>query len=199
MDLVISVPLLIILAPVFLVIAILIRRDSPGKAFYLQPRAGLGGAPFRVVKFRTMVDGAEFIGAGLNNDIGDPRITPLGARLRRLSIDELPQLINVARGQMSIIGPRPTLLEQIERYTPQQRRRLLARPGITGLAQISGRSTLPWSQRIIIDVDYVENWSIWRDLSILLRTIPALLRGDETYPQGVNEVDLDGDTHLTKE
>ena len=160
-------PVLILLAPVLVIIAILIRRDSPGPAFYRQTRVGLDGREFRVFKFRTMVDGAEFIGAGLHNDAGDPRITPLGARLRALSLDELPQLLNVLIGDMSIVGPRPTLRDQVERYTPEQRRRLRARPGITGLAQISGRSTLPWSQRIVIDVHYVDNWSLRLDLEII--------------------------------
>jgi lipopolysaccharide/colanic/teichoic acid biosynthesis glycosyltransferase len=189
-DLVIAVPLLLVLAPAFVVIAALIRRESPGPAFYRQERVGLNGRIFRVIKFRTMVDGAEFIGAGLVNDVGDPRITPIGARLRALSIDELPQLINVVIGDMSIVGPRPTLRDQVERYTPEQSRRLRARPGITGLAQISGRSTLPWSKRIVIDVHYVDHWSLRLDLMILLRTIPALLRKDETYPGGIDEVDL---------
>ncbi len=189
-DLLITVPALILLAPVLVIIAILIRRDSPGPAFYRQTRVGLDGREFRVFKFRTMVDGAEFIGAGLHNDAGDPRITPLGARLRALSLDELPQLLNVLIGDMSIVGPRPTLRDQVERYTPEQRRRLRARPGITGLAQISGRSTLPWSQRIVIDVHYVDNWSLRLDLEIIARTIPALLRKDETYPGGIDEVDL---------
>ncbi len=189
-DLVLTVPVLILLAPVFVVIAILIRRDSHGPAFYRQTRVGLDGREFRVFKFRTMVDGAEFIGAGLHNDAGDSRITPLGARLRALSLDELPQLVNVLFGDMSIVGPRPTLREQVELYTPEQRRRLRARPGITGLAQISGRSTLPWSQRIVIDVHYVDNWSLRLDFEIIARTIPALLRKDETYPGGIDEVDL---------
>ena len=190
LDLLLAVPALVLLSPVFAIIAILIRRDSPGQAFYRQTRVGLDGREFRLIKFRTMVDGAEFVGAGLDNDVGDPRITSVGARLRALSVDELPQLINVLVGDMSIVGPRPTLRDQVERYTPEQRRRLRARPGITGLAQISGRSTLPWSQRIVIDVHYVDNWSLRLDLAIILRTIPALLRRHETYPGGINEVDL---------
>jgi lipopolysaccharide/colanic/teichoic acid biosynthesis glycosyltransferase len=190
LDLAIAIPLFVVMTPVFVIVAILIRRDSRGTAFYRQTRVGLDGRQFRLIKFRTMVDGAEFIGAGLDNDAGDPRITKVGARLRALSIDELPQLINVLVGDMSLVGPRPTLRDQVERYTPEQRRRLRARPGITGLAQISGRSTLPWSQRIIIDVHYVDNWSMRVDLAVLLRTIPALLRRHETYPGGIEEVDL---------
>lgn len=190
LDLVITVPVLIVLAPVFAAIAILIRRDSPGPAFFRQTRVGLDGKLFRLIKFRTMVVGADKIGAGLHNDVGDPRITAVGARLRALSVDELPQLINVLLGDMSIVGPRPTLRDQVERYTPEQRRRLRARPGITGLAQISGRSTLPWSQRIVIDVHYVDEWTLRLDLAIILRTIPALLRRNETYPGGIDEVDL---------
>jgi lipopolysaccharide/colanic/teichoic acid biosynthesis glycosyltransferase len=191
LDLVITVPVLILLAPVFMIIAILIRRDSPGPAFYTQRRVGLDGKEFRLVKFRTMVVGAERIGPGLDNDVGDPRITTIGTRLRAASIDELPQLLNVLIGDMSIVGPRPTMRDQVERYSPEQRRRLRARPGITGLAQISGRSTLPWSQRIVIDLHYVDEWSPRLDLGIILRTIPALLRKDETYPGGIQEVDLD--------
>ena len=183
-------PVLVVLAPVFAIVAILIRRDSPGPAFYRQTRVGLDGREFRLIKFRTMIDGAELVGAGLDNDAGDPRITSVGARLRALSIDELPQLINVLVGDMSVVGPRPTLRDQVERYTHEQRRRLRARPGITGLAQISGRSTLPWSQRIVIDVHYVDNWSLRLDLAIMLRTIPALLRKHENYPGGIQEVDL---------
>jgi len=190
LDLAIALPVLVVLAPVFAVIAILIRRGSPGRAFYRQTRVGLDGREFQLIKFRTMIDGAEFVGAGLDNDVGDPRITAVGARLRALSIDELPQLINVLIGDMSIVGPRPTLRDQVERYTPEQLRRLRARPGITGLAQISGRSTLPWSQRIVIDVHYVDNWSLRLDLAIMLRTIPALLRKHENYPGGIREVDL---------
>jgi lipopolysaccharide/colanic/teichoic acid biosynthesis glycosyltransferase len=190
LDLAIAIPLLVVMTPVFVIVAILIRRDSRGTAFYRQTRVGLDGREFRLIKFRTMVDGAEFVGAGLDNDSGDPRITKVGARLRALSIDELPQLINVLVGDMSLVGPRPTLRDQVERYTPEQRRRLRARPGITGLAQISGRSTLPWSHRIIIDVHYVDNWRMRLDLAILLRTIPALLRKHETYPGGIEEVDL---------
>ena len=190
LDLVIAIPLLVVMTPAFGIVAILIRRDSRGTAFYRQTRVGLDGREFRLIKFRTMVDGAEYIGAGLDNDAGDARITKVGARLRALSVDELPQLINVLIGDMSLVGPRPTLRDQVERYTPEQRRRLRARPGITGLAQISGRSTLPWSQRIIIDVHYVDNWSMRLDLAVLLRTIPALLRRHETYPGGIEEVDL---------
>jgi lipopolysaccharide/colanic/teichoic acid biosynthesis glycosyltransferase len=190
LDLVLAVPVLVLLAPVFAIIAIVIRRDSPGPAFYRQTRVGLDGREFRLIKFRTMIDGAEFVGPGLENDAGDSRITKIGARLRALSVDELPQLINVLIGDMSIVGPRPTLRDQVERYTPEQRRRLRARPGITGLAQISGRSTLPWSQRIVIDVHYVDNWSLRLDLAIILRTIPALLRKHENYPGGIQEVDL---------
>jgi len=189
-DLLLTVPALVLLAPLFAIIAILIRRDSPGPAFYRQTRVGLDGREFRLIKFRTMIDGAEFVGAGLNNDAGDPRITKVGARLRALSLDESPQLMNVVVGDMSIVGPRPTLRDQVERYSSEQRRRLRARPGITGLAQISGRSTLPWSQRIVIDVHYVDNWSLRLDLAIILRTIPALLRRHENYPGGIEEVDL---------
>ena len=190
-DLAITVPVLILLAPVFVIIAILIRARLP-RARLLSPdasRARRAGIPGDSSSARWST-GRSSSAPGLHNDAGDPRITPLGARLRALSLDELPQLINVLIGDMSIVGPRPTLRDQVELYTPEQRRRLRARPGITGLAQISGRSTLPWSRRIVIDVHYVDNWSLRLDLEIIARTIPALLRKDETYPGGIDEVDL---------
>ena len=148
-------PLAVLLAPVMLGIAIWIRRDSPGPAIYRQRRVGLSGRPFMLMKFRTMVVGAERMGAGLAVSADDDRITRAGAVLRRLSLDELPQLWNVLRGDMSLVGPRPTVPEQVERYTPRQRRRLAARPGVTGLAQVRGRNAIPWSARIEIDIEYV--------------------------------------------
>ncbi len=179
-DLLVAVPLLVILAPVMLAIAVLVRRDSPGPALYRQTRIGFAGRPFTLLKFRTMVVGAEHMGAGLAVLAGDDRITPLGNALRRLSLDELPQLVNIVRGDMSIVGPRPTVASQVERYTPHQRRRLLARPGLTGLAQVSGRNSIPWSERIEIDVAYVDRWTMRRDLAIMLRTALGVLRREGT-------------------
>ncbi len=190
MDLVIAVPATLLAVPVMIVIAILIRRDSPGPALFRQTRAGLHGRPFKVFKFRTMVEGAEGMGAGLAVDAGDDRITRLGATLRRLSLDELPQLVNVLRGEMSIVGPRPTVPSQIARYTPEQRGRLTARPGLTGLAQVRGRATLPWSERIAIDLEYIRDWSPLGDIRIMLRTILVLVRPTDTYRGETGGFDL---------
>ena len=192
LDLAVAVPLLILLAPVMAAIAFLVRRDSPGPALFRQERIGFAGRPFTLLKFRTMVVGAEGMGAGLAVLAGDDRITPLGHRLRHLSLDELPQLWNIARGDMSLVGPRPTVASQVERYTPHQRRRLLARPGLTGLAQVSGRNSIPWSERIEIDVRYVDGWTMRRDLAIMLRTALVVLRREGTYKGPRGGFDLPG-------
>jgi lipopolysaccharide/colanic/teichoic acid biosynthesis glycosyltransferase len=155
------------------VCAAAIKRTSPGPIFFRQERAGLHGRLFRVVKFRTMVDDPD--GNPLFPD--DDRITSAGRWLRRLSLDELPQLVNVAVGEMSIVGPRPTLPYQVERYTAEQRRRLDVRPGLTGLAQIKGRNAILWADRIEHDLEYVDRQSLWFDISLVLRTIPAVLGG----------------------
>jgi lipopolysaccharide/colanic/teichoic acid biosynthesis glycosyltransferase len=144
---------------------------------YRQTRVGRDGIDFDLLKLRTMVVDAESQGAGFAVDKGDSRITPAGRLLRRLSLDELPQLWNVLRGEMSVIGPRPTLRYQVERYTPRQRRRLEVRPGITGWAQVHGRAALPWDERIELDVYYVEHRSPWLDLKILAKTPLALFSG----------------------
>jgi lipopolysaccharide/colanic/teichoic acid biosynthesis glycosyltransferase len=164
-------------SPVLAAAAVAIKLDDGGPIFYRQWRVGREGREFELVKLRTMVVGAERLGAGYAVNVGDQRITRAGRLLRRLSIDELPQLWNIVRGDMSLIGPRPTLAYQVERYTPRQRRRLEVKPGITGWAQIHGRAALPWEERIELDVWYVENRSPWVDLKILLRTPRALLGG----------------------
>ncbi len=151
--------------------------EDGGPVLYRQRRVGLDGREFELLKLRTMVVGAERIGAGYAIDRGDARITRVGRLLRRLSLDELPQLVNVLRGDMSLIGPRPTLAYQVERYTPRQRRRLEVKPGLTGWAQIHGRARLPWDERIELDVWYVEHRSPRIDLLILLRTPLALFGG----------------------
>jgi lipopolysaccharide/colanic/teichoic acid biosynthesis glycosyltransferase len=189
-DLAIAVPTFVLLSPALAAIAIWIRRDSPGQAIFRQERVGAYGRPFPLLKFRTMVVGAEQMGAGLAVDADDPRITRAGRMLRHLSLDELPQLWNVIRGDMSIVGPRPTVASQVARYTPEQRRRLHARPGITGLAQVRGRAAIPWSQRIEIDLEYVDSWSLWRDLTILARTVGVVLRRDGTYRGATGGFDL---------
>lgn len=191
LDLAVAVPLLVVASPVMAVLAVLVRRDSPGPALFKQTRIGEGGRPFKVLKFRTMVVGAQQMGTGIRVVSNDSRITPLGRILRKTSLDELPQLINVVRGDMSLVGPRPTVPEQVERYSEHQRRRLLARPGVTGLAQVTGRQLLPWSERIELDIRYIETWSMRRDLAIIARTALMLLRrSDNQYRDAAPAFDL---------
>ena len=168
---------LVVSSPVLAVAAMAIKLEDGGPVLYRQQRVGLNGQEFDLLKLRTMVVGAETQGAGWAVNRGDPRITRVGRVLRRLSLDELPQFWNVLRGDMSLIGPRPTLAYQVEQYTPRQRRRLEIKPGLTGWAQVHGRARLPWDERIELDVWYVENRSPWLDLKILLRTPVALFRG----------------------
>ena len=164
-------------APLLAAAAVAIRLEDGGPVLYRQTRVGRDGVDFELLKLRTMVVGAERQGAGFAVDAGDPRITKVGAVLRKLSIDELPQLWNVVRGEMSLIGPRPTLRYQVERYDERQRRRLEVLPGITGWAQIHGRASLSWPERIELDVWYVEHRSPLVDLTILLRTPLSLFAG----------------------
>jgi lipopolysaccharide/colanic/teichoic acid biosynthesis glycosyltransferase len=164
-------------APALAVGALAVKLEDRGPVLYRQRRVGKDGVEFELLKLRTMVVGAEKLGAGFSIDVGDPRITRVGRLLRRLSVDELPQLWNVVRGDMSAIGPRPTLAYQVERYTARQRRRLEVKPGITGWAQIHGRASIPWDDRIELDVWYVEHRSLWVDLRILARTPLALFSG----------------------
>jgi lipopolysaccharide/colanic/teichoic acid biosynthesis glycosyltransferase len=164
-------------SPALAVAALAVKLEDGGPVLYRQRRVGLHGREFELVKLRTMVVGAEREGAGWAVNEGDPRITRVGRLLRRLSLDELPQLWNVVRGDMSLVGPRPTLSYQVERYTARQRRRLEVKPGITGWAQIHGRARLPWDERIELDVWYVEHRSPRVDLKILLRTPQALFGG----------------------
>jgi lipopolysaccharide/colanic/teichoic acid biosynthesis glycosyltransferase len=168
---------LAISSPVLAVAALAIKLEDGGPVVYRQRRVGRHGEEFNLLKLRTMVVGAEKLGAGWAVNKGDPRITKVGRMLRRLSLDELPQFWNVLRGDMSLIGPRPTLAYQVEQYTARQRLRLEVKPGLTGWAQIHGRARLPWGERIELDVWYVENRSPWLDLKILLRTPLALFRG----------------------
>jgi lipopolysaccharide/colanic/teichoic acid biosynthesis glycosyltransferase len=168
---------LAVASPALAAAAVAIKLNDRGPVFYRQRRVGLEGAEFELLKLRTMEVGAEHKGAGFAVDEGDPRITRVGRLLRRLSIDEVPQLWNVVRGDMSLVGPRPTLAYQVKRYTPRQRRRLEVKPGITGWAQIHGRARLPWEERIELDVWYVEHRSPWLDLKILARTPRSLFAG----------------------
>lgn len=190
LDLAIALPLAVALTPVLAAVAVLVRRDSPGPALFRQQRIGYAGKPFTLLKFRTMVVGAEGMGAGLAVTDGDRRITRLGTTLRRLSLDELPQLWNIVRGDMSLVGPRPTVAWQVERYDARQRGRLLARPGLTGLAQVTGRAAIPWSERIEIDLAYIGGWSVRRDLAILARTALVVLRREGTYKGSRGGFDL---------
>jgi len=180
-DIAVSTLTLIVASPVLAVAMVAVRLESPGPILYRQRRAGLHGHPFEVIKLRTMVDGAEHIGAGLAVNANDARITRVGALLRRTSLDELPNLVNVLRGEMSLIGPRPTLPAQVEQYTERQRGRLEIKPGITGWAQVNGRATLPWSERIELDLHYIEHRSLALDLKILSRTVAMVLGGSGLY------------------
>jgi len=177
LDLAIAGAALVVSSPLLALGALAVKLQDGGPVLYRQMRVGKDGADFELLKLRTMVVGAERQGAGYAVERGDSRITSAGRALRRLSLDELPQLWNVVRGDMSIIGPRPTLRYQVEQYDARQRRRLEVRPGITGWAQIHGRATLPWEERIEYDLWYVDHHSPKTDLLILLRTPLALLGG----------------------
>jgi lipopolysaccharide/colanic/teichoic acid biosynthesis glycosyltransferase len=176
---------LIVLAPVYAGIAAWIAKESGRPVIFRQPRAGKGGRPFSMLKFRTMIPDAVEVGRemGISDDpfgvvVDDPRITRSGRFLRRTSLDELPQLVNVLRGEMSIVGPRPDLLEQVANYTDGDRRRLAVKPGITGWAQVHGRDEIPWEERFELDAWYVDNWSLALDARILLATFTQLGRPD---------------------
>ncbi len=168
-------------APLMALAAAAIRLESPGHPIYRQRRVGLRGHQFDVVKLRTMVTGAEQIGAGLAVDEGDTRITRVGAVLRRTSLDELPNLLNILRGEMSIVGPRPTLKVQVDQYTDRQRLRLEARPGLTGWAQVNGRASLPWPERIELDIWYLEHASLRLDLKIIALSARMAITGHGLY------------------
>jgi lipopolysaccharide/colanic/teichoic acid biosynthesis glycosyltransferase len=176
-DVAIAGAALVAASPLLGLVALAAKLEDRGPVLYRQTRVGKDGDDFELLKLRTMVVGAETMGAGMAVDKGDARITRTGRVLRRLSLDELPQLWNVIRGEMSVIGPRPTLRYQVERYTPRQRRRLEVKPGITGWAQVHGRASLPWEERIELDVWYVEHRSPWVDVKILAKTPLALFSG----------------------
>ena len=187
-DRAIAIIALIILSPLFIIISVLIKLDSRGPVFFVQERAGVKGKLFNSIKFRTMMHKAAECGLGLNVKAGDERITRVGRFLRAWSLDELPQLINVLKGDMSIVGPRPTLQYQVELYNDFQRKRLLVKPGITGWAQVNGRNAISWEQRIKLDVWYVENWSMWLDLKIILKTIKVVIKKEGLYgARGIND------------
>ena len=187
-DRAIAIIALIILSPLFIIISVLIKLDSRGPVFFVQERAGVKGKLFNSIKFRTMMHKAAECGLGLNVKDGDERITRVGRFLRAWSLDELPQLINVLKGDMSIVGPRPTLQYQVELYNDFQRKRLLVKPGITGWAQVNGRNAISWEQRIKLDVWYVENCSLWLDFKIILKTIKVVIKKEGLYgARGIND------------
>jgi lipopolysaccharide/colanic/teichoic acid biosynthesis glycosyltransferase len=180
-DVLVAGTALLAAAPFLAVAVVAIRLESKGGAIYRQRRVGKEGRPFDVLKLRTMVTGAEHMGAGLAVSEGDTRITRVGRLLRRTSLDEVPNLINVLKGDMSIVGPRPTVPIQVDRYTERQRGRLSVKPGITGWAQVNGRTELPWDERIELDLWYIEHRS-WRlDLRILRQTIRMVFGGEGLY------------------
>jgi len=174
---------LLLSAPLLAVAAIAIRFETRGPPIYRQQRVGIGGSRFPMFKLRTMVIGSDPTPEEVWEPLveGDPRVTRVGAVLRRLSLDEVPNLVNVLRGEMAIVGPRPTITEQVEQYTPRQRRRLEVKPGITGWAQVNGRGSLSWEERIELDVWYVDNRSLALDLRILARTVRLILSGKGLY------------------
>jgi lipopolysaccharide/colanic/teichoic acid biosynthesis glycosyltransferase len=181
LDLVLaSLGLLVTGVPLLLAMAA-IRLETPGHPIYRQRRVGRDGREFDLYKLRTMVHGAEHQGAGMAVNEGDPRITRVGSLLRRLSLDELPNLVNVLRGEMSIVGPRPTIPVQVAQYSERQRGRLAVKPGITGWAQVHGRASLPWSERIELDLWYVERRGVRLDLRILARTARLVAGGHGLY------------------
>jgi lipopolysaccharide/colanic/teichoic acid biosynthesis glycosyltransferase len=181
-DIAIALLALAIFSPVLLIAAIAIKLGSRGPVVYRQHRVGLGGEEFEMLKLRTMVAGSDPVGVGTAVTRDDPRVTAAGRVLRRTSLDEIPNLVNVLRGEMAIVGPRPTIPAQVVDYTPRQHRRHEVRPGITGWAQVQGRAGIPWEERIELDVDYVDRRSPALDARILLKTLWLLVTGHGLAP-----------------
>lgn len=181
MDVVLAAVGLVVIAPLLVAIAIAVRLSSPGPILFIQERMGQFGQPFYIYKFRTMVDGAIHMGAGINTFEGDPRITAVGKVLRDYHLDELPQLLNVLRGEMSLVGPRPLLMSALETYTHRQKKRLLMPPGMTAWEAVKGGLDNSLDDRLNLDIWYVEEWSLGLDLWILLLTIPVVLRKEGVY------------------
>ena len=178
----ITAAVMVLTAPLLIVSAVLIRLEGGGSAIYRQTRAGRHGEEFEMLKLRTMIPGSDPVGVGTVVGRDDPRVTRIGRWLRRTSLDELPNLINVWRGEMALVGPRPTIPAQVADYTPHQHRRHEVRPGITGWAQVQGRAGIPWDERIELDVEYVENRSLRLDLEILRRTVWLTATGQGLAP-----------------
>jgi lipopolysaccharide/colanic/teichoic acid biosynthesis glycosyltransferase len=195
LDVFFSAALLIVLWPLILVLYVIVKIDSPGPGIFHQARLGKHGEPFTCYKFRTMVmdapqmrrpDGSAYTGAD------DPRITRVGRFLRRTSLDELPQFINILKGDMSVVGPRPEQMDQIRYYTERQKQRLLVKPGLTSWAMIHGRNVLPWKERLELDAEYVEQYSLWLDVRIFMLTLPILLTTRGVFgPQDEMQTDVD--------
>ncbi|KUO59540.1 MAG: sugar transferase [Gracilibacter sp. BRH_c7a] len=197
LDLLIAIPLLIVISPLWIFIVLWIKVDSPGSAIFRQQRVGRKGDLFTIYKFRTMVPNAEGVMKAKIEQLkqegkfdpdnfvfqekNDPRITNSGRFLRKTSLDELPQLLNIINGSMSLVGPRPEVPEIVDKYTPEQRSRLNMPPGVTGLAQINGRSDLPLTQTLNYDMQYVKDWSIWLDVKILWKTFFVVFTGKDAY------------------
>jgi lipopolysaccharide/colanic/teichoic acid biosynthesis glycosyltransferase len=182
LDVLIAAIALVVLSPVLLIAAIAIELGSRGPVIYRQRRVGLHGREFELLKLRTMVQGSDPVGVGTVVERGDPRVTVVGRLLRRTSLDEIPNLVNVLRGEMAIVGPRPTIPAQVKDYTPRQHRRHEVRPGLTGWAQVQGRAGIPWEERIELDVSYVDRRSFGLDLRILAKTAGLLLTGHGLAP-----------------
>jgi lipopolysaccharide/colanic/teichoic acid biosynthesis glycosyltransferase len=181
LDLAGATGLLIVSGPLIFLAAVVIKLDSPGPVFFCQKRVGKNGNPFLIWKLRTMADNAVNQGAGLVTFQNDPRITRVGAWLRKYRIDELPQVLNVLCGEMSLVGPRPLLAGYLHAYSERDRRRLLVKPGVTGWQQINGGSRNTWDERITLDLWYVDNWSVWVDLKVIFLTAPVVLKADSVY------------------
>jgi lipopolysaccharide/colanic/teichoic acid biosynthesis glycosyltransferase len=182
LDVLIAAIAFALLSPILLIAAIAIKLGSRGPVIYRQRRVGKGGREFELLKLRTMVQGSDPVGVGKVVARDDPRVTAAGRLLRRTSLDEIPNLINVLRGEMAIVGPRPTIPAQVEAYTPFQHRRHEVRPGLTGWAQVQGRAGIPWEERIVLDVEYVERRSLGLDLRILAKTAWLLVTGHGLAP-----------------
>ncbi len=182
LDILIATLALLLLSPVLLVAAVAIKLGSRGPVIYRQRRVGLGDREFEMLKLRTMVEGSDPVGVGTIVTREDPRVTGAGRILRRTSLDEIPNLVNVLRGEMAIVGPRPTIPAQVKDYTPRQHRRHEVRPGITGWAQVQGRAGIPWEERIELDVEYVERRSVALDARILAKTSWLLVTGHGLAP-----------------
>ncbi|WP_183093763.1 sugar transferase [Nocardioides stalactiti] len=191
-ELVVAVTMLVLFVPLLLVIAVVVGTTSQGPVLYRQQRVGIGGRTFEILKFRTMRADADVLAeqlfAARNDGSGpltkvhdDPRVTAVGRWLRRTSLDELPQLWNVVNGSMALVGPRPSTPVEVARFTPRDHLRHAVRPGITGITQVSGRSDLRWEDAVLLDLEYIEHRSVWLDLRILVRTVPAVLRARGAY------------------